>query len=123
MAAAISSTEQAALLVRVARTDEIGVGQGRCFLIGSRKIALFRSRSGTVHALDAVCPHRAGPLAEGIIGHDIVVCPMHGYKFSLLDGRGLDNGFAVTSYPSQIRNGDIYISLDASAAHQGDTGK
>jgi nitrite reductase (NADH) small subunit len=108
--------EETTIWTRVARIDEIGLGRGRCFLVGGGKVALFRLRNGVVRAVDAVCPHRAGPLSEGVIGGDVVVCPLHGYKFSLLDGRGLDNDFAVVSYPTQIRDGNIYIDLSSAAS-------
>ena len=103
--------QETAPWVLVGSVDQIGLGQGRCFLIGARKVALFRLRNGKVYALDAVCPHRAGPLAEGVIGHDTVICPFHGYKFSLADGRGLDNDFAVSSYPAEVRDGMIFLGV------------
>ncbi len=95
----------------VASTAQIGLGQGRCFLIGSRRIALFRLRSGEVRAVDAVCPHRGGPLSEALVGSQTVVCPLHGYKFSLADGRGLDNGLAIGVYRSARRGEKIYLQL------------
>jgi nitrite reductase (NADH) small subunit len=97
--------------IAVARIDEITPGQGRCFAVGSRKIALFRSRDGKLYALDAECPHRNGPLAEGVIGCETVICPLHGYKFSLVDGRGFDSNLSVTSYAAEIRNHRIYVKL------------
>jgi len=111
MAAAMSSPAKAARWRRIAGIDEIGLGQGRCFLIGERKVALFRLRNGLVRALDALCPHKAGPLADGMLGSDTVICPFHGYKFSLLDGGGLDNHFAIVSYSIQVQDNDIYINL------------
>lgn len=111
MLPATSPMQETAAWVLVASVDQIGLGQGRCFLVGTRKIALFRLRNGEVYALDAVCPHRDGPLAEGVVGQGIVVCPFHGYKFSLANGRGLDNDFAVTSYPAEVRDGMLFLRL------------
>ncbi len=91
--------------------NQIGLGQGRCFRVGHHKLALFRLRDGKVYALDSECPHRRGPLAEGVIGRDTVVCPLHGYKFSLTDGHGLDSDFSVASYPAEVRAGIIYVQL------------
>lgn len=106
-----SSIQGTADWVLVASVDQVALGQGRCFLAGTRKIAIFRLRNGEVYALDAVCPHREGPLAEGVVGHHTVVCPFHGYKFSLTDGRGIDNDFAVGSYPAEVRDAMLYIRL------------
>ena len=111
MLSASSPIQETTAWVLVGSVDQIGLGQGRCFLIGARKLALFRLRNGEVYVLDALCPHRAGPLAEGVIGHETVICPFHGYKFSLADGRGLDNDFAVGSYPAEVRNGMIFLRL------------
>ncbi len=97
--------------IAVGSIEQIALGQGRCFLIGARQIAIFRLRSGEVYALDAVCPHRGGPLAEGLVGRDTVVCPLHALKFSLKDGRGLDNDFTVRSYPVEMRDGNLFVGL------------
>ena len=76
-----------------------------------RKIALFRLRDGRLFALDAVCPHRGGPLAEGVVGRETVICPLHGYKFSLMDGRGLDSDLDVRTYAAEIRDGRVCLRL------------
>ena len=47
---------------------EIPLGEGRVFTIGDRSIAVFRARDGGVHATDPFCPHRQGPLADGLVG-------------------------------------------------------
>ena len=104
-------------MIEVGPLDHITPGQGRCVIAGSRQIAVFRLRDGRVFALDNLCPHRAGPLSEGIVGLDhasqfeAVVCPFHAYKFSLRDGRGLDTELHVRSYPAEIRDGRIYVTL------------
>src|SRR5947209_1923756 len=73
MLSADSLAEENPTWVPVGCIDQIGLGQGRCFRVGPRKLALFRLRDGKVYALDAECPHRRGPLAEGVGGHDTVV--------------------------------------------------
>ncbi len=109
-------TENAGLL-EVGSLDQIAVGQGRCVMAGSRSIAIFRLRDGRVFALDNQCPHRAGPLSEGIVGVDAVsqleavMCPFHAYKFALKDGRGLDTELHVRSYPVEVRDGRIFLWL------------
>ncbi len=56
--------------------------------------ALYVDSRGTVHALDAFCPHLEGPLFQGTVTEDVVVCPWHLWRFSLQDGRcvGSRNG-------------------------------
>jgi nitrite reductase (NADH) small subunit len=97
--------------LRLGRVEEIGLGQGRCFKVGNVQIAVFRPRGGELRAIGAVCPHRAGPLAQGIVGRDTVICPLHGYRFSLMDGRGLDNGLSVASYRVHVRDDEIFVEL------------
>lgn len=66
--------------------DRIPVGEGRSFRIGCREIAVFRAREGDLYAVQADCPHRAGPLVDGLIGGGKVVCPLHGQTFDLATG-------------------------------------
>jgi nitrite reductase (NADH) small subunit len=104
-------------LLEVGPIDYITAGQGRCIIANGRQIAVFRLRDGRVFALDNVCPHRSGPLSEGIVGIDqasqleAVVCPFHAYKFALRDGSGLDTELHVLSYPVEVRDGCIFLSL------------
>ena len=89
--------------------DQIPPGQGRCFKVGAMKIAIFRQRDDSVFALDNRCPHQGGPLADGLVGASVVVCPLHGYRFQLSDGAGIDNELAVRSHRVEVRNGSIFI--------------
>ncbi|OBA70687.1 (2Fe-2S)-binding protein [Mycobacterium sp. 1554424.7] len=82
--------------------DDVPVGEGRTYAIGDRQIAVFRLRDGSLRALDAVCPHRGGPLADGLTDGRVVVCPLHGFTYDLETGCEIANGGAeVTSYPVQ----------------------
>ncbi len=103
--------------VEIGPLDTIGVGQGRCIKLNEKELAVFRLRDGRVFAIDNLCPHRSGPLSEGIIGVDhasklvAVVCPFHAYKFALADGRGLDTEMCVRSYPVEVHDGRIFLCL------------
>jgi nitrite reductase (NADH) small subunit len=66
--------------------EQIPYGEGREFEAGGKLIAVFRSRDGRVYATQAKCPHREGPLADGLIGGSEVICPFHAWKFDLLTG-------------------------------------
>ena len=66
--------------------DAIPLGEARVMAVGGRSVAVFRCRSGEVYATDAECPHRGGPLADGLVGDHSVICPLHGYVFDLRTG-------------------------------------
>ena len=72
--------------VRVCRVEDIPLGLGRAFRVGGIDIAVFRSRAGAIHAMENRCPHRGGPLAEGMLAGDHVVCPFHSFRFDLGSG-------------------------------------
>lgn len=76
--------------------DQIPEGEGRVFVVEDTEIAVFRSRNGKVFATQARCPHREGPLADGIMGGSILICPLHGWKFNMEDGSG--PGCSLTTY-------------------------
>ena len=51
-------------------------GEGRNFVSLGEKIAVFRTRGGEVFAVQAECPHRGGPLADGLLGGTTLICPL-----------------------------------------------
>lgn len=64
----------------------IPLGEARVFRVDGREVAVFRCRSGDVYAVEAECPHRGGPLADGLVGNHSVICPLHGFVFDLRTG-------------------------------------
>jgi nitrite reductase (NADH) small subunit len=95
--------------------DEIPLGEGRAYAVDGRQVAVFRLRDGSLRALDAVCPHRGGPLSDGIADAQVVVCPLHSYTYDLSTGAEVANGgTGVRSYPVHVDgSGLISLSLDA----------
>jgi nitrite reductase (NADH) small subunit len=100
--------------VVVGSVDEIPVGEGRTFAVDGDQIAIFRLRDGSLRAIDAVCPHRGGPLADGLADGRVVVCPLHGHTFDLCTGSEVtDNSMAVRSYPVSVSEGAIRVTRPA----------
>lgn len=66
--------------------DQIPLGEGRAFAVDGEQIAVFRLRDGSLRALAAVCPHRGGPIADGTIDNEVVICPLHQHAFELATG-------------------------------------
>jgi len=73
-------------------------------------VAVFRTADDAVFALDNRCPHKGGPLSEGIVHDHKVTCPLHGWVFSLETGtaQGADKG-AVATFPACIENGRVLL--------------
>lgn len=73
-------------------------------------VALFRTGADEVYALDNACPHKKGPLAEGIVHDKTVTCPLHNWVISLETGQvqGSDSG-QVNKYAARIDGGRILL--------------
>ena len=94
--------------------EQLPLGQGRCFLVGRQAIAVFRLREGGLRALDATCPHQGGRFAEGILDQEKVLCPLHGFAFSLRTGEGLGHPLSVRSYEVRSSDGRILAKIPVS---------
>jgi nitrite reductase (NADH) small subunit len=73
-------------------------------------VAVFRTATDQVFAIDDACPHKGGPLSEGIVHGNSVTCPLHAWVFSLETGmaQGADEG-SVNSYPARVESGRILL--------------
>ncbi|MBY0362028.1 MAG: nitrite reductase small subunit NirD [Phreatobacter sp.] len=73
-------------------------------------VAVFRTAGDEVFALDDRCPHRGGPLSEGIVHGAQVTCPLHNWVFDLATGQaqGADEG-QVATYPVRVQGGRIML--------------
>jgi nitrite reductase (NADH) small subunit len=99
------------LQVKLGPVGKVPLGQGLCFKVGNREIAVFRSRSGKLSALYNRCPHRQGPLCDGLIDETQVICPYHGHKFDLKTGQGSEGKERVKTYPVREENGDLILEI------------
>jgi nitrite reductase (NADH) small subunit len=80
-------------------------------------IAVFRTENDEVFALDDRCPHKGGPLSQGIVHNKRVTCPLHNFVIELESGRAVapDEG-CTHSYPAKVENGIVWLSVRQSAA-------
>ena len=91
MNAAAALRERGSMRFDLGSIDRIPPGEGQTFLVDGREIAVFRSRDDEVWATQARCPHKAGLLADGLVGDGQVICPLHSYKFDLGSGAAVRN--------------------------------
>jgi nitrite reductase (NADH) small subunit len=98
--------------VDIGSIDEIPVGEGRTFAVDGEQIAVFRLRNGALRAVDAVCPHMGGPLADGLADDTVVVCPLHGRTFDLSTGcEAGGHEMSVRCYPVEAVDGTVRVSV------------
>lgn len=98
--------------VKVCRLDDIpALGARVLERDGGDNIALFRTASGNVFALRDRCPHKGGPLSQGIVAGETVTCPLHSWNLSLESGeaRAPDVG-CVATYPVRVEDGVVWLS-------------
>lgn len=90
------------------------MGEGRTFQVEDAVIAIFHTRSGKVFATQANCPHKSGPLADGLVGADKVICPLHSYKFDLETGKAIGNTCeALKTYSIKVNEeGDLLLTVE-----------
>jgi nitrite reductase (NADH) small subunit len=98
-------------IVNLGSVSRIPMGQGRCYVVGSEEIAIFRQRDGQLFAVQNRCPHRQGPLSEGVVGGGRVICPLHAHRFDLQDGAGSEPEECVRVFPVKICEGEILLRL------------
>jgi nitrite reductase (NADH) small subunit len=101
--------------ISLGRINLIPCGQGRSFSVGRFRIAVFRQRDDSFFALENTCPHQGGPLADGVIGAGMVVCPLHAHRFRLADGSGVDTELCARSFPLEIRDGFVFLQITMDA--------
>jgi nitrite reductase (NADH) small subunit len=99
--------------VKLCPLSEIPPGEGRNFAALGEKVAVFRPRSGGVFAVQAACPHRGGPLADGLLGGTTLICPLHAWKFDVSTGDVLFGDCGLKVYPVRVDDsGQIVLSLE-----------
>ncbi len=98
--------------IEVCKLEEIPPAQARTVRADNTVIAVFRLTDDRVKALENRCPHKNGPLAEGIISGDDVLCPLHNWRIHLDDGKVAppDEG-CVKTYATKVENGQVFLSL------------
>lgn len=110
----IATISLGSFTVNLGRLSNIPRGEGRVFQIGGQSIAVFHTRDANVFATEPTCPHKGGPLADGLIGAQKVICPLHSFVFDLSTGHPVGNGCrALKTYPATVNaEGDILVGVD-----------
>ena len=114
--------------IRITTCDNIPPREGRVVMVDDREIAIFNlgphpstglGASGHFLAIDNRCPHRGGPLADGIVAGGSVVCPLHAWKVDLQTGsveRPSGTRECVRAYPLRVEKGIVMVQIGATSA-------
>ena len=96
--------------IDIGAIDDIPVRGARKVKTKDGCIAVFRTDDATVFATSNVCPHKQGPLNEGIVHGTKVTCPLHNWVFDLETGeaQGADQG-RIETFAARIEGGRILI--------------
>ena len=98
--------------VTLSPLSAIPEGEGRTFDVGGQRLAVFRGRDGSVFATQAECPHKQGPLADGLLGGSVLICPLHALKFDLRTGKALNGDCSLRTYPARLGpTGQVLVEL------------
>lgn len=100
-------------LCRLGPAEQIPIGEGRAFVVGDQQVAVFQLRDGGLRAVAAICPHRGGPLADGLIDGQQVICPLHNHAFRLIDGQCTTGAPSVRAYHVGLKDDELVLRLDA----------
>jgi nitrite reductase (NADH) small subunit len=95
--------------VTLSPLSAIPEGEGRTFDVAGQRLAVFRSRDGSVFATQAECPHKQGPLADGLLGGGTLICPLHALKFDLKTGKALNGECRLKTYPARLGPGGLVL--------------
>jgi nitrite reductase (NADH) small subunit len=103
--------------IKIVALEEIPKLGSRVIKTDSVNIAVFRTSDDKVFAMKDECPHKKGPLSQGIVHGSSVTCPLHNWKIDLASGEALGPDQGCTNiYPVKVENGMVYLSLAVAVA-------
>jgi nitrite reductase (NADH) small subunit len=106
--------------VCITQVANIPLREGRSVRVGEREVAIFNLGDRFL-AVENRCPHRGGPLADGIVSHGLVVCPLHAWKVDLATGSVTnhpESSQCVKTFPIRVQSGLIFIELSSAEYSQ-----
>jgi nitrite reductase (NADH) small subunit len=97
---------------RVTQAENIPPLEGRSVTVGEVEIAIFNLKDRFV-AIENRCPHKGGPLCDGIVSGTAVVCPLHGWRFDLESGMAVRASLpaCVTTFPTRVEQGIVVVDV------------
>jgi len=103
-------TDSAHQRVVVCPVAELPPGSLRRVEAGGRE-ACVANVDGTVYAVDNLCLHKQAWLSDGRLDGDLVECPSHWWRYSVVDGRLVGSQAALATYPAEVVDGAVVVEL------------
>lgn len=98
--------------IKVARFEDFPKLGARVVRTKDIEIGVFRTEDDRIFAINNMCPHKAGPLSQGIVYGDKVACPLHSWKISLVDGKAEEPDVGETAcFSTKVEDGFVYLEL------------
>ena len=103
--------------IEVVELAQIPVLGSRVIKTRDMEIAVFRGADDQVYAIRDACPHKNGPLSQGIMHGGSVTCPLHNWRIDLTSGKALAPDEGCTNvYPVRVEAGLVYLQLEPAEA-------
>ena len=98
--------------IEIAALEDIPQLGARVVKTDTMDVALFRTKLDEVFAIKDECPHKQGPLSQGIVHGSSVTCPLHNWKIDLASGEALgpDEG-CTNTFSTKVEGGKVFLSL------------
>jgi len=96
----------------ITNIENIPPREGRVLKIGGWELAIF-NLNGRFLTIENACPHKGGPLCDGIVSGTTVVCPLHGQRFDLESGMPVlaSQPGCLATFPTYVENGVVHVNL------------
>ncbi len=109
--------------IEIGQLEDIPYLGSRVVKTGGTDIAIFKTATGAIFALEDKCPHKGGPLSQGIVHGKSVSCPLHNWNISLENGEVLEPDSGCTHViPTQIMGDKVFLAFPVLAKATGTNG-
>ena len=97
------------------RLDELEMNKGKEFLVEGQIVALFRTMEG-VFAIEGMCAHQGGPIAQGDVNGNCVTCPWHGWQYDIRTGVNLlSQKKMLVDFVVELRDDEVWIEIESAS--------
>ncbi|GGE29496.1 tRNA-(guanine-N1)-methyltransferase [Primorskyibacter flagellatus] len=104
--------------IDIASVEDIPLRGARKIRTALGCVAIFRTAEEEVFAASDTCPHKAGPLSDGIVHGQRITCPLHNWVFDLNTGQAIGEDAAIPTYPVRIEAGRVLIDASRLTARK-----